>query len=87
MGPPQVQSGTGKSGLQQSSCRGNGTHVEDTKDPLDVQIPGRDRLLIVIRVITSRDRIPSAPLGDVPLDLVHNPDPELGKETARRVDR
>ena len=67
--------------------QGDGTHVEDTKNPLEVQIPGRDRLFIVIRVITSRDRIPSAPLGDVPLDLVHNPDTELCEETARRVDR
>ena len=24
---------------------------------------------------------------DVPLDLVHDPDPELGEETARRMDR
>ena len=67
--------------------QGDGTHVEDTKNSLEVQIPGRDRLFIVPRVIESRDRIPSAPLDDVPLDLVHNPDPELGKETARRVDR
>ena len=87
MGPPQVQSGTGKSALQQSSCRGNGTHVEDTKNLLEVQLPGRDHVFIVLRVITSRDRVPSAPLCDVPLDLVHNPDPELGEETARRADR
>jgi len=71
--------------LQQPSCRGDGTHVEDAKNPLEVQLPGRDRLFIVIRAIKSRDRVPSAPLGDVSLDLVHNPDPELGEETARRM--
>ena len=87
MHPPQVRSGSGTSALQQLSCRGDRTHVEDTKDPLEVQLPGGDRLSIVLRVVTSRDRVPPSPLGDVPLDLVHNPDPEFGEETARRVDR
>jgi len=86
VGPLQVQSESGKSAVQQSSCRGDGTHVEDTKNPLEVQFPGRDRLFIVIRVIKSRDRVPSAPLGDLPLNLVHNTDRELSEETARRMD-
>jgi len=85
VGPPQVRSGSGKSAVQQSSCKDDGTHVEDTKNPLEVQLPASDRLFIVLRVIASRDRVPSAPLGDVSLDLVHNPDPELGEETARRM--
>ena len=73
--------------LQQLSCRGDGAHVEDTNNPLEVQLPGRDRFFVGLCVVTSRDRIPSAPLGDVLLDLVYNPDPELGEETSRRTDR
>jgi len=85
--PPQVQSGSGNSAFQQPSCRGDGTHVEDANNPVEIQLPGRDRLFIVLRVVTSRDRVPSAPPCDVPLDLVHIPDRELGEETARRTDR
>ena len=43
------------------------------KDPIEVQPPGRDRLLIVLGVEESRDRISFTPLDDVPLDLGHSP--------------
>ena len=61
---------------------GLGARALGTKNPLKVQFPSQDRLFVVPRVVTSRDRVPSDPLGDVPPDLVHNPDPELGEETA-----
>jgi len=55
------------------------------KNPVEVQPPGGDRFFIVLRVITSRDRIPFPPLDDVPLDLFHSPDWEFDEEIARRV--
>ena len=44
------------------------------ENPIEVQLPGGGRFLIVLCVIKSGDRIPFTPLDDVPLDLVHNPD-------------
>ena len=52
------------------------------KNLVEVQPPGSNRLFIVLRVITSRDRVPSTPLDDVSLDLVHSPDWEIGEEIA-----
>ena len=72
---------------QQLPCRGNGTHVKDTANPVEVKLPGGNRLFIVLRVIASRDRIPFPPLDDVLLDPVHDPDRELGEEIARRMHR
>ena len=43
------------------------------EDPIEVQPPGRDRPLIVLRVESSRDRISFTPLDDAPLDLGHSP--------------
>ena len=59
---------------QQSSCRGDGTYVEDMKNTVEIQSPGSDRLFIILRVIISGDHIPFTPLDDVPLDLVRSPD-------------
>ena len=53
--------------------RGDGTHVEDVEDPVEVQPPGGNRPLIVLRVKNSRDRILFTPLDDAPLDLGHSP--------------
>ena len=58
---------------QRWSYINNGTHVEDMKDPVEVQPPGRDRFLIILGVESSRDHIPFTPLDDVPLDLGHGP--------------
>ena len=52
--------------------RGDGTHVEDVEDPVEVQPPGCDRPLIVLRVENSRDCISFTPLDDTPLDLGHS---------------
>ena len=54
---------------------------------VEVQPPGSGRLFVVLRVITSRDHIPFTPLDDVPPDLVHSPDWELGEEIARHMHR
>ena len=72
---------------RQLPCRGDGTHVKDTKNSVEIQLPGGDRRFIILGVIASRDRIPSPPLDDVPLDPVHGPDRELGEEIARRTHR
>ena len=53
--------------------RGDGTHVGDVEDSVEVQPPGRDRPLIVLRVENSRDRTSFTPLDDAPLDLSHSP--------------
>jgi len=58
---------------QQSSCEGNGTHVKDAKNPVEVQPPGGNRLFIVLRMITPKDRILFTSLGDIPLDPVRSP--------------
>ena len=58
---------------QQSSCEGNRMHVKDAKDPVEVQPPGGNRLLIVLRMITPKDRILFTSLGYIPLDLVRSP--------------
>ena len=52
---------------------GDGTHVEDVQDPIEVQPPGCDRPLIVLRVESSGDCISFTPLDDAPLDLGHSP--------------
>jgi len=59
---------------QQSSCRRDETHVKDMKNPVEVRPPVDDRLFIVLRVITSGDRVPFTPLDDVPLDLARSSD-------------
>ena len=54
---------------------------------VEFQPPGNGRLSIVPRVVISKDHILFTPLGDVPLDLVHSPDWELGEEISRYVHR
>ena len=49
-------------------------HVKDMKNLVEVQLPGGDRFLTALCVMTSRDRVPFTPLDDVPLDLVRGPD-------------
>ena len=60
-------------GDQPWSRRSDGTYVEDVEDPVEVQPPGCDRPLIVLRVENSRDCISFTPLDDTPLDLGHSP--------------
>ena len=38
------------------------THVEDLKNPVEVRLPGPDRLFIVVRMKVSRDCAPLTPL-------------------------
>ena len=52
---------------------------------IEVQPPGSGRLFVVLRVITSGDRIPFTPLDYVPLDLVHSPDCGFGEELLQGV--
>jgi len=43
------------------------------KDPVEVQPPGGNCLLVVLRVEMSRDYILFTPLGDAPPNLGHSP--------------
>jgi len=49
------------------------THVEDLKNILEAQPPGRDRLSIFLRVEMPTDRAPSIPLDELPLDIRYGP--------------
>ena len=53
--------------------RSDGTHVEDMKNPVEVQSPGGNRLFVVLRIITSRNCVPFASPDDISLNLVHSP--------------
>jgi hypothetical protein len=39
------------------------------KNPVEVQLPSGDRILIILRMEKSRDCVPSALFDDLPLDL------------------
>ena len=56
-----------------AECRSHRTHVENVKDPVEVQPPARDCLFVVLCVEHPRDPISFAPLDNVPLDLSHSP--------------
>ena len=49
------------------------THVKDPKDIFEVRPPSGDRLFIFLRVEVSRDRIPFAPLDQLPLNICYRP--------------
>jgi len=48
-------------------------YVKDTKDPIEVQPPGGDRLFIILCVDKSRDHVPFTLLDDLPLNLHDGP--------------
>ena len=52
---------------------GGGTHIEDLKDLLQVQLPDGNCLSVFVRVEMSRDRIPFTPLDELLLNVCHNP--------------
>ena len=52
---------------------GDRAHPKNLKNLVEVQLPGRDRLFVVLRVKQSRDRIPFAPLDQLPLNICHSP--------------
>ena len=58
-----------------SSCHypSDGTHVEDLKNLVQVHPPGSNRLFIFLRIEMPRDRIPFSPLGDILLNICHDP--------------
>ena len=43
------------------------------KDPIEIQLPSRDRTLIVCCMDNSRDSVPLALFDDLPLDHCHSP--------------
>ena len=58
---------------QQWSRGNDGTHVEDMKDPDEVQPPRGDFLFVVLCVDVSGNHISFSLLDDIPLDLRHSP--------------
>ena len=58
---------------QQLSHGNDITHVKDMKDPIEFQLPGGNRLLIVLGVIASGDRVPFTPFDGILLDLCDSP--------------
>ena len=68
----QVQSGSEK--LAIVIQKNERTHIEDSKNSVEVRLPASDRLFFILHVIASGDCIPLAPFDDVPLDLGCHPD-------------
>ena len=63
-----------KAEIQRWSHGSGRTHVECMKNLVEVQLPGSDRLFVVLRVETPGDHTSLTPtLGDVLLDLRHSP--------------
>ena len=60
-------------GDQRQSSKGNRTHVEDMKDPVEVRLPSSDLVLVILRMGKSRDRVPLALFHDFPFDLHYGP--------------
>ena len=52
---------------------GNGTHVEDMKDPVEVQSPGRNPFFIILRVEKARNNASITQLDNGSLDLRYSP--------------
>ena len=48
-----------------------GTHVKDVEDPVEVQLPGPNRVLVALRVEDSGEPVPSTLLSDLLLNLIH----------------
>ena len=60
-------------GHQRLPRRLDRTHIEDVKDPVEIQVPGSNRLFIVLGMKESRDSVPSTLLEKLPLNLAHSP--------------
>ena len=57
---------------QQWLYMSNGTHVEDKKDPVEIQLPSGNCVLVTLRVEKSGDSIPSTLLDDLLQDPLHS---------------
>ena len=58
---------------QRRQSKGDGTHVKDKKDPVEVQSPGSNRISVVLRMENARYSTSLTYLADVPLDFRHSP--------------
>ena len=56
-----------------SDTSGEGTHVKDTTNFVELQPPGSNRIAVVLRMEGSRERIPFASFDYVTLDPSHDP--------------
>ena len=58
---------------QRQQSKGNRTYVEDKKDPVELQLPSGNRLLIILRMEKSRNCVLPTLFDDLPLDLCCSP--------------
>ena len=65
-----AQSGGGKSPVNNRRAKGgsDGIHLDDATDPIEIQPPGRDCLIVVLCTEGSGERAPFTSLDDIPLD-------------------
>ena len=62
---------------QRQPYAGDRTHVEDVKDPVEVQLPGPNRVLVTFRVQDSGEPVPFTLLGDLLLNIIHSSVPQI----------
>ena len=79
-----------KFGLEPESWRwsytSDKTHIENMKNPVQVQLPGTDCLAVALLAKMSRDRISFTALDNMPLDLGHSPTVEsLVRKPSRKA--
>ena len=55
------------------SNKASSTYIEDLEDSVEILPPGRDCVLIRLRVCEAGDRTSLSQLDDLPLDLGHGP--------------
>ena len=63
----------GMEGQALSDTSGEGTHVKDTANFVELQPPGSDRIAVVLRMEGSREYIPFASFDYMSLDPSHDP--------------
>ena len=62
-----------ETGGQRRPPRNDGTYIEDIEDPDEIQPPGYNSFLVVLRIEMSRNHVPLSLLDDLPLHLLHGP--------------
>ena len=62
---------------QRRPYAGDRTHVEDVEDPVEVQLPGPNRILVALRVEDSGEPIPFTLLSNLLLNFIHSSVPQI----------
>lgn len=53
--------------------KSDGTHIEDVKDPVKIQLPGSNRFFVILRTEKARNRVSLALFDCLPLNLRRGP--------------